>query len=433
MKAVILAGGKGTRMASRFGDLPKPMIMVGGIAVLEHQLRLLERYGCKGIIILTEHRSEVIEEHVSSRASAAGITVIREKNPLGTAGAVKAVQGALAGDFILIYGDVMMDLDLGRLVEFHRAGAAIATLVVHPNDHPFDSDLVECAADGSVTAFHPKPHDDGKFYPNLVSAGVCVLSGSILDHIADGNKLDFGRDVFPALLLSGGKICCYRTAEYLKDMGTPERLEEVERDWRTGKIARLSRAHRRKAVFLDRDGVIVRERGHISDPDMLELVPGAGAAIRKLNDSDYLAVVVTNQPVVARGECTLGGLSLIHNKLETLLGRERAKLDAIYFCPHHPDSGYPGEVVELKKRCQCRKPGTGMIRRAVEDFNIDLAASFIIGDSFRDIECGKSAGIRTIGVRTGADCMGGDARSVAVPDVMCDDISAAVEHVLRVR
>ena len=118
-------------------------------------------------------------------------------------------------------------------------------------------------------------------------------------------------------------------------------------------------------------------------------------AINQINASGYLAIVVTNQPVIARGEVTVPELREIHNKMETLLGANGAYIDAIYYCPHHPHKGYEGEIPELKIECDCRKPKPGMLFRAAEDFNIDLSKSWMIGDGENDIKAGRAAGCRT--------------------------------------
>ena len=127
--------------------------------------------------------------------------------------------------------------------------------------------------------------------------------------------------------------------------------------------------------------------------------------IKNLKRSDYLAIVVSNQPVIARGEVTFGELDEIHNKMETLLGKKGAYLNRIYFCPHHPDSGFEGEVKELKIECNCRKPKPGMLYQASKDFNIDLTESFMIGDSNNDVEAGKAAGCSTIKIDTDGDLL----------------------------
>ena len=148
-------------------------------------------------------------------------------------------------------------------------------------------------------------------------------------------------------------------------------------------------------MFLDRDGTINKYVGFLRDIGQFELIPGVAEAIKKINESGYLAIVVTNQPVIARGEVTTSELQLIHNKMETLLGEEGAYFDAIYYCPHHPHRGYPGEIEALKIDCDCRKPKPGMLLQAAKDFNISLEDSWMIGDGENDIKAGKAAGCRT--------------------------------------
>lgn len=150
------------------------------------------------------------------------------------------------------------------------------------------------------------------------------------------------------------------------------------------------------AIFLDRDGTINYDHGWLTSPEQVQLLAGSAEAIRAINESGRLAVVITNQPVIARGECTEQGLREIHNKLEWLLERENAFLDGIYFCPHHPDSGFEGERPELKIPCSCRKPATGLFEAAVRDLNIDVTRSWMIGDKKCDVEAAAAFGIRSV-------------------------------------
>ncbi|MGH7170037.1 MAG: D-glycero-alpha-D-manno-heptose-1,7-bisphosphate 7-phosphatase, partial [Gemmataceae bacterium] len=184
--------------------------------------------------------------------------------------------------------------------------------------------------------------------------------------------------------------------EYLSDMGTPDRLRIVTRDYLSGRVARRNRQNKRPAIFLDRDGVLIDHVDNLSRSEDVQLLPRVGEAVADINKSDYLAVVVTNQPMIAKGFLTPMGLDAIHKKMETLLGREYAFLDAVYYCPHHPDSGFPGEVRELKGPCACRKPNPGMLRKAAEDWNIDLSRSWMIGDRESDLIAGKRAGCTSV-------------------------------------
>jgi len=429
VKAIIVAGGEGRRIGSVAKGVPKPLLEIGGRPVVEHQLRLLRRYGV-GEVHLTvraEHLAVFKERFADGKPLGLALHYHAETEPLGTAGGIGRILEKFPGEFFVLYGDVMVNMDLAHLAEFHRSRRAAATLVVHPTDHPADSDLVELGESGRIRAFHPKPRPPGFYCRNVANAGLYVLSPAVAGFLPQGPG-DFVRDVFPRALRGGAPLFGYATREYLRDIGSPARLESVGSDWASGKVEKSHLDYALPAVFLDRDGTLcelVRDLHRIED---LRLVPGAAEAVRRLNESFYLAVVVTNQPVVARGLCTLEQLDRIHAKLETLLGERGAKLDALYFCPHHPDPGSPSENPKFKLRCECRKPSGGLIRRAVAELNIDLARSVMIGDSTVDIETGKRAGIRTILVLTGE--AGRDGKFAVRPDARCADLAEAIGLVL---
>lgn len=208
-------------------------------------------------------------------------------------------------------------------------------------------------------------------------------------------KVDLDRQLLKPLA-GTGKMFCYDSPEYVKDMGTPDRYYSVCSDYREGRVTGKNLKNKQKAIFLDRDGTINKYVGFLRNIDDFELIDGVAEAIRKINESGYLAIVVTNQPVIARGEVSFNELEEIHNKMETLLGKEGAYLDAIYYCPHHPHKGYEGERPELKIDCDCRKPKPGMLLKAAEDFNIDLSQSWMIGDGQNDVVAGINAGCKTV-------------------------------------
>ena len=189
---------------------------------------------------------------------------------------------------------------------------------------------------------------------------------------------------------------CYDSPEYVKDMGTPDRYYSVCKDCKEGRIEAKNLKNKQKAIFLDRDGTLNKYVGFLRNIDDFELIDGVAEAIRKINESGYLAIVVTNQPVIARGEASFEELEEIHSKMETLLGKEGAYLDAIYYCPHHPNKGYKGERPELKIDFDCRKPNPGMLLKAAADFNIDLSQSWMIGDGENDVKAGINAGCKTV-------------------------------------
>lgn len=395
MKVVIIAGGQGTRIASVNNEIPKAMIPVNGKPVLEYQVELAKRYGLTDFVFVIGHLGNVIQKYFGDGSKwGVSITYYHEQIPLGTAGAMPEIAHLLTEDFFMFYGDTVMDIALDKMLEFHQKHKSEATLFVHPNDHPYDSDIVEIDNNRRLVQLHTKPHPEDFVSRNLVNASLFILSPRVIGYIPPGEKSNFEKHVFPKCLSDGLRMYGYVSAEYIKDMGTPDRYEKVCQDVISGKVARLNKKYPRAAVFLDRDGVINKEVKFLHSPEQLELIVGVAEAIRLINQKGYLAIVVTNQPVIARNMCSIEELETIHATLETMLGKEHAYLDAIYYCPHHPDGGYPEERKEYKIVCDCRKPKPGMILRAAEDWNIDLPQSYMIGDSENDVKAGENAGVR---------------------------------------
>ena len=404
MKVVIMAGGKGTRIQSIASDIPKPMIPINGVPVLETELCSLRDQGFDDFIFTVGHLADCIIDYFGDGSKwNVHIEYYREKTPLGNAGALFKLN--LDEDFLLIIGDAIFDIDFNRMVEYHKVKGGLVTIFTHPNSHPYDSGVVIADKNGSVERWLNKEDERPKYYKNRVNAGIHIISPKVLemsgvnpDQVGteiDGKvaKVDLDRQLLRPLC-GTGKMFCYDSPEYVKDMGTPERFYQVEKDFISGTIKAKNLKNKQKAIFLDRDGTINKYVGFLRKPEELELAENSAEAIKKINSSGYLAVVITNQPVIARGETTYEELEEIHNKMETLLGQEGAYLDAIYFCPHHPHKGFEGEISELKIDCDCRKPKPGMLLRAAEDLNIELRSSYMIGDSDIDVEAGVNAGCK---------------------------------------
>lgn len=427
---VILAGGKGTRLGSIAQAIPKPLVPVAGKPVLQHQLELAASAGITDVRIFAGHLADQIQSFVGD-GSRSGLKVLVEVEsaPLGSAGAVLEKLDTLAESFLVVYGDTMLAVDLRRFAAEHESQAADFTAFVHPNDHPHDSDLVETDAEGWVTALHPYPHQPGRYYGNLVNAALYAIRRESLRPWAGQTlKRDFAKDVIPMIMAARGSVYACRSTEYIKDMGTPERLEKVERDWSAGRIRLRSEQQLEPAVFLDRDGTLNEENGFIRSPEQLRLLPGVAPALRRLRGAGYRLVILTNQPVLARGEASAEDLQAIHRKLEWELGKDGAFLDAIYYCPHHPDKGFAGERSELKGPCDCRKPATGMLERACRELALDPARSWMIGDTTLDLEMARRGGVRSILVQTGS--AGGDGKFPASPDFIAADLSEAANIIV---
>lgn len=393
MKIVIMAGGKGTRISSLYSDIPKPMIDLNNKPVLEHQIDFFKSYGYRDFIIVTGHLGHIIHEYFKD-GSFLGINIeyYHEQYPLGTAGALKKIKPQLNDDFILVNGDIIFDFDLERFINFHKSKQAVASILTHPNSHPYDSSLIFTNDNNEVINWIVKEDNREGVYGNRVNAGLHLFSNNIYKFIdkIDKEKIDLDRDIFKQLLISNG-LYAYDTPEYIHDMGTPERYQQVLVDLQNNIPAKKNLKNKQKAVFLDRDGTINKHKGFINNNKDIELLTGVSAAIKKINSSEYLAIVITNQPVIARGECSFEELEKIHNKLKYLLGLDGAFVDDIFYCPHHPDSGFDGEVKELKKICECRKPNNGLILEAAKKYNIDLDNSYMVGDSLSDVQAGEKS------------------------------------------
>lgn len=396
-KVIIIAGGKGTRIASVNSEIPKAMIPVGGKPVLEHQVVMAKKYGYTDFVFLIGHLGEIIQDYFGDGSKwGVHIEYYKEEKPLGTAGALAEIKDLLPDTFFVFYGDTVMDIDMQRFMDFHTKHNADASLFVHPNDHPFDSDVVLLDKDTDrVEEFANKPHPEDFVSHNIVNAAVFIFNKSIVDYIPKGEKRNIEKNILPVCLENGLKLYGYKSSEYVKDMGTPERYAAVCADWESGRVAAMNYSNQRKAVFLDRDGVINEDAGLVYKPSQLKLVDGVEEALRYIHDKGYLAVVVTNQSVIARNLCTFEELDTINATMETLLGKKHAYIDALYFCPHHPDGGYPEERKEYKVVCDCRKPAPGLILRAAEELNIDLSQSIMIGDRDSDVLAGVNAKVKS--------------------------------------
>ena len=409
MKTIIMAGGRGTRISELYPDIPKPLIPIDATPVLEREICSLRNQGFTELILTISHMGDKIMDYFGNGSRLdVSIQYYNEEQPLGNAGALFKLKKQLVEDFLLLNADAIFDVDFNRMVAFHKVHGGLVTLFTHPNSHPYDSGLLITDENNAVEQWLTKEDARPTYYKNRVNAGLHVISPKVLDMVkidpeqvgtkdeTTGKivKVDLDRQLLKPLA-GTGKMFCYDSPEYVKDMGTPGRFHQVEADFIAGRVQAKNLSKKQKAVFLDRDGVINKYVGFLRNIDMFELLPGVTKAIKKINESGYLCIVVTNQPVIARGEVTVMELNAIHNKMETLLGLEGCYVDAIYYCPHHPHKGYKGEVPELKIDCDCRKPKPGMLLKAAVDFNIDLESSWMVGDSESDVKAGKNAGCKT--------------------------------------
>ena len=426
MIGVITAGGKGTRLSSIAFDIPKPMVNIVDKPIIQYQIECLKNNNIKEIYILIGHLGNVIKDYFKDGESfGVDIKYIEEKEPLGSAGSLFYLRDIIKDDFVFVFGDLMLDVYFERMIKFHKEHDAMITLLSHPNSHPFDSDLIVADDNNLVLGIDSKHNVRNYYYHNLVNSGVYVVSHHIFDkYFKEPKKTDFEKDVVNYELINK-TVFSYHSTEYVKDAGTPDRYYSVCEDVKKGIVQAKNLKKPQKCVFLDRDGTINKYKGFVRNISDIELEDSASNGIKQINKSEYLTIVITNQPVIARGEVEIKELNSFHNKIETLLGQEGAYYDDLFYCPHHPDKGFVGEIPELKIDCDCRKPKIGLLLKAKEKYNIDLSKSFFVGDSTMDIQTGINAGMKTVLVNTG--CKGKDGKYDVTPDFTLDNLSEIIE------
>lgn len=396
---VILAAGSGERLKPFTKIMPKPLIKIGSFSVLEHQIKLLSHHNFRNILIVTGYLEKKIFEE-STRWSKYGVKIsFQTAKPIGTLEALRQIHRKVSNNFLLLYGDVMTNLDLKRLYNYHLKESSDITITSHRTDHPWDSDLLLLGSKNSIKKIYHLEKKGQNRSNHYSSGAIFVLNSRTLNYLNLVKHGDLMKDLVPKLLYQKNFIVkSYLTTEYMKDMGTPQRLWKVRADYQKG-IRGFNQ--KKPVVFLDRDGVINKEVNLLHKISEIEILGQAISGIKKLNDAGFLVIIISNQPVVARGLCTEREVMNINQKIIELLAQNGAVINAYYYCPHHPEKGYPDENPAYKTNCDCRKPKTGLMKKALLDFDIDMEKSWFVGDTTTDIQTGKNVGVRTILVLTG--------------------------------
>jgi phosphoheptose isomerase len=412
LEAVILAGGKGTRLQPLVSDLPKPMAEVAGRPFLDWLLTALRRQGVHRLVVSTGHLASSIEDYCGDgRRWHMEIRYSREEAPLGTAGAIRQALGQLSGDrFFVLNGDSFCAADLLHLYAAHARHQARATMWLTAVDDCGRYGQVELGEADAVIAFREKAGLSG---PGLVNAGVYLFERDVFERVEAGKSVSLEREVLPELVERG--LFGVRSRERLLDIGTPASYQEAQT-----LLPLLARGgERRRFAFIDRDGTIIAHHHHLADPAQVELLPGAARGLAELRALGLGLIVVTNQSVIGRGLLDHDGLVRIHQRMVSLLAAEGVAVDDIYHCPHRPDEG-----------CACRKPNPGLVEGAARDWKADPKRSFVIGDDRADVALGQRIGATTVLVRTGHGAqVAADAQ--VRPDHVVGDLAAAVPVIRR--
>jgi D-glycero-D-manno-heptose 1,7-bisphosphate phosphatase len=309
----------------------------------------------------------------------------REREPLGTAGATALGARELAGELAFVCnGDSLFDVNLPALsLRLRQTPDADAVIALRHEADPARFGSVTVGVGGRVASFAEK----GAVGPGLVNGGVyCARTAWLAALPVAASSLE--RDVFPELA-GGGRLAGAACDGFFTDIGLPESLAAAQ--------ASVAAWRRKPCAFLDRDGVINEDRGHIHTPEEFRFTPGMPDAIRMLNDAGWLVVVITNQAGIGRGFYTEQEFASFTEWIDERLAEAGAHVDATYHCPHHPTAG----LGEYRRECECRKPAPGMLLQAIAEWGPDVATSFMVGDSEKDMEAAAAAGVRGVAYRSG--------------------------------
>jgi D,D-heptose 1,7-bisphosphate phosphatase len=396
--AALIVGGKGTRLNEINLDLPKCLYPFMGSTILDLQLDFLKAAGVERIHLFLGHLYEQVIEHLKQRDSEFIFEYYVEEEPMGTIGNLLLQISKLPELVLVIHGDLFLDFPLIDYVETFVSSDSEFQLLVHPSSHMEDSDVVVSNSSNQIIDLIRKPRPGDLLIRNQTNAGVYIFKKSVLEEFSNkvwkfSGPADLDRYLIPELLNSGFRGTVYRNMGLVKDLGTPQRIES------TTKLIQNGHGNLVKPmIFLDRDGVINFDSGWVSNLNDFIILESVPEAIRKLNFNGYRVCVITNQPVIARGQATSLVVEEMHHYLDLVLSKVGAYIDDYFICPHHPDQGFVGEIPELKQTCLCRKPETLLFQRALSRFPTDLSKSYLIGDSWRDEHAARSLNLNFIGI-----------------------------------
>lgn len=391
-QVIILAGGRGLRLVKNtHQSLPKILTKFGSITMLEDILKQLSKTNLRKVLFLLGYQSEYIVNEINNLRPKFKLQIdyFVEDSPLGTGGALLNAYklGLLEKNILILHGDLVIRMDINKFIGRYQKIDCDLLMLVHPSSHPNDSDLVEIDLNNKVKKIHTKPRLNKVLVRNLSNAGIYAVNTQILGFY-EKKGADLDRNIIPDLVNANFSIFIERNMGFVRDMGTPERLKEI-----TNMIETRENKHRRPALFIDRDGTINVEKGLITSWQQIEVYEDAARLVKRFNDLGYWVFVLTNQSVIARGLITRNELQEIHAQIDSKLSEFGAFVDDYFYCPHHPDSGFYGEIKDLKIICRCRKPGPGLVEECMRKYAVNLRESLLVGNSWRDKVLAENLGI----------------------------------------
>ncbi len=398
-----LLGGKGNRLNEKTkGLVPKPLIEINGISILEHQIKHFISFGCKDFVWIChfmsdDFKKEKIRLLEKYKDQIETINIHIEKYPLSTFGNLhNAIKKRFDDKYLVIYGDIIVNFDLYRFIkDFDQYSKSDTHIFTRFSSHPEDSDKIEINDKGYVSKFISKKEPSQEINPSTTTSGIYLAKRSFFEKLShwSSQKCDLYSEVLPkdGYLI---KASSYQSSEFILDIGTIKRFDEAEKLLKDPFFYKKSYLFPKASLLLDRDGVIIKENGYITELDQIIFNDNLIEVLKYLRKKNILIGIITNQPHVSQGRINDYKHGLIKNFIIQYLAKLQA-IDFYYECKHYPDYGFEDEVPHYKQTCYCRKPKTGLLQRAIHHHNIDIDKSFFIGDKCSDLLAGNTSLIKS--------------------------------------
>ena len=393
-QCVVVAGGLGSRLIAAGISSPKLLLDVDRKSLLSTIVEEIVREGYTKILFCLGFGSEQIVSAINALEVPIQIEISVEKSQLGTLGALENARDLLDDFFTVLMGDTYLSCtNIGSIHSLCETLGIKALTLCKFTDHPFDSDLVEIDEYGKILRIFRSKSSELEFKVNVSLAGVSFLAKELINANHSTSSRDITRNLFMEANSRDLEVQTLFHQGVIRDLGTPERYQTFEVT--QGSLSPTSITNFKHTILLDRDGTLNEANGHISELKDIRIQPTGLQIAKLINEQHFQAFLITNQPVISHGKASVEGVREICSTLLKQLDIWQGE-NHIYVCPHYPESGFDGEMLELKIQCNCRKPMPGLLIQAANEHKFRLTNATMIGDSLADVYAGLHVGARVI-------------------------------------
>jgi len=379
-QAVIIAGGKGTRLRSIIEDKPKILVNLETETLLDYQIQYLKNNGIKKIHFCLGYKYKQILQHLKNVDIE--FTYSIEDQPLGTYGALLNAKNFLDETFFILYGDVLTNFNIQHGYKSFINSNSDFHLVLRYTNHPEDSDIVNFNKDNQVISISRLRKKEQLVMP-IGNTSLLFAKKKAINEMPEQKASDLFRDYLNNNL-KRLKITGLVSIDYIRDIGTKERYESEISKYKE----KITKPY--KVVFMDRDGTLIQDQGNENNINKLKFNKLSLEILKYLQSKNFKVILISNQPGIAKGFFTKEDVDKFNATIQyKLIENQLEPIDDIFICPHHPDKGFKGEVKKLKISCTCRKPNTGLVENAISRHSLDKGNFLFIGDTLRDYELSK--------------------------------------------